>query len=151
MLCGSTVSQIYRVIVSPPLQNMRWLNHLIIALMPTHNPQLINKTFGSHRKEHCDPVHIQTITFVYFNVILSKHALLTRKQPSADKPEGHLPKSKSQNLQLSECPACEVFIGQNGFRDTSDSIPRAMSLTFQAARKTRQERSKSLQHPHEKK
>lgn len=39
----------------------------------------------------------------------------------------HLPKSSSQNLQLSAWPPCADSTGQNGFRDTRDSIPRAMS------------------------
>lgn len=42
----------------------------------------------------------------------------------------HLPRSNSQNLQLSECPPCAESMEQNGFRDTKDSIPRAMPVKY---------------------
>lgn len=39
----------------------------------------------------------------------------------------YLPRSSSQNLQLSERPLCAESMVENGIKDTKDSIPWAMS------------------------
>lgn len=44
----------------------------------------------------------------------------------------HLPRSSSQNLQLPEWRPCAESMEQNGFRDTKDSIPWAMSDKYEA-------------------